>query len=195
MREEDCDKPDLPSKAKRSRQGVPSIEKTTFHLARLEDGVVLDEKYTFPKLEILGSLVDVRAIGAFCREDDELFLNSNAQCMVFSDKSKLHQLPGNHVEYTSHQTQPILENSFLSGIKQRLLSFIFQDIWNEEADGSLRVHCLKKKFYFHLQAYVDLIIWKLCHVTSCFNSTVGQVQFLDRHHLLIKVGSVDGGVS
>lgn len=26
-----------------------------------------------------GNLVDVRAIGAFCREDDELFLNSNAQ--------------------------------------------------------------------------------------------------------------------
>lgn len=26
-----------------------------------------------------GNLVSVRAIGAFCREDDELFLNSNAQ--------------------------------------------------------------------------------------------------------------------
>lgn len=26
-----------------------------------------------------GNLVDVRAIGAYCREDDELFLNSNAQ--------------------------------------------------------------------------------------------------------------------
>ncbi|WMV09118.1 hypothetical protein MTR67_002503 [Solanum verrucosum] len=44
-----------------------------------------------------------------------------------------------------------------------------------------RVQCLKKKFYFHFQDYIDLIIWK--------------VQFLDRHHLLIKFGSVDGGVS
>lgn len=26
-----------------------------------------------------GNLVDVRAIGEFCREDDELFLNSSAQ--------------------------------------------------------------------------------------------------------------------
>lgn len=26
-----------------------------------------------------GNLVDVRAIGEFCREDDELFLNSNVQ--------------------------------------------------------------------------------------------------------------------
>lgn len=26
-----------------------------------------------------GDLVDVRAIGAFCREDDELFLNSSTQ--------------------------------------------------------------------------------------------------------------------
>jgi len=29
-----------------------------------------------------GNLVDVRAIGAFCREDDELFLNSNSQASV-----------------------------------------------------------------------------------------------------------------
>ncbi|KAF3683304.1 Light-mediated development protein DET1 [Capsicum annuum] len=46
---------------------------------------------------------------------------------------------------------------------------------------NLRVQCLKKKFYFHFQDYIDLIIWK--------------VQFLDRHHLLIKFGSVDGAVS
>ncbi|XP_043688019.1 light-mediated development protein DET1-like [Telopea speciosissima] len=44
-----------------------------------------------------------------------------------------------------------------------------------------KVQCLKKKFYFHFQDYVDLIISK--------------VQFLDRHHLLIKFGSVEGGVS
>ncbi|CAL9030075.1 unnamed protein product [Prunus brigantina] len=46
---------------------------------------------------------------------------------------------------------------------------------------SQRVQSLKKKFCFHFQDYVDLVIWK--------------VQFLDRHHLLIKFGSVDGGVS
>ncbi|GLT68103.1 hypothetical protein SLA2020_403620 [Shorea laevis] len=89
--------------------------------------------------------------------------------------------PENHAPNGLHHSQPNLEDSFLSGIKQRLLSFIFRGIWNEEKDPSLRVQGLNKKFYFHFQDYVDLIIWK--------------VQFLDRHHLLIKFGSVDGGVS
>jgi de-etiolated-1 len=30
-----------------------------------------------------GNLVDVRTIGEFCREDDELFLNSSAQASCF----------------------------------------------------------------------------------------------------------------
>ncbi|KAG5061613.1 hypothetical protein JHK87_002642 [Glycine soja] len=167
--------------------GVPSIEKITFHLLRLEDGEILDKKVfsndfvnlthnmgvflyddllaivslRYQTIHILqirdsGNLVDVRAIGEFCREDDELFLNSNAQGMAFSDKNKQLQLPGNHIENHMHQGQPNLGNSFLSGIKQRLLSFIFQGLWNEERDDTL-------------------------------------VQFLDRHHLLIKFGSVDGG--
>ncbi|KAH1164330.1 hypothetical protein AAZX31_01G217300 [Glycine max] len=192
--------------------GVPSIEKITFHLLRLEDGEILDKKVfsndfvnlthnmgvflyddllaivslRYQTIHILqirdsGNLVDVRAIGEFCREDDELFLNSNAQGMAFSDKNKQLQLPGNHIENHMHQGQPNLGNSFLSGIKQRLLSFIFQGLWNEERDDTLRIQRLRKKFYFHFQDYVDLIIWK--------------VQFLDRHHLLIKFGSVDGGVS
>lgn len=33
------------------------------------------------------------------------------------------------------------------------------------------------------------------NLTSIIYSIPGQVQFLDRHHLLIKFGSVDGGVS
>ncbi|XP_075661552.1 light-mediated development protein DET1 [Castanea sativa] len=191
--------------------GFPSVEKITFHLLRLEDGVILDEKVfhndfvnlahnmgvflyddllaivslRYQTVHILqirdsGNLVDVRAIGAYCHEDDELFLNSNAQCMAFPDKSKLHQLPQTHVQNGLHHSQPNLDESFLSGIKQRLLSFIFRRIWNEEKDPTLRVQCLKKKFYFHFQDYVDLIIWK--------------VQFLDRHHLLIKFGSVEGVV-
>ncbi|KAK9267101.1 hypothetical protein L1049_009519 [Liquidambar formosana] len=192
-------------------QGVPSIEKITFHLLRLEDGVILDEKVfhndfvnlahsmgvflyddllaivslRYQIIHILqirdsGNLVDLRAIGAFCREDDELFLNSNAQCMAIPDKSK-HQFPVNHLQNGLHRNLANLDNSFLSGIKQRLLSFIFQEIWNEETDPTRRVRCLKKKFYYHFQEYVDLIIWK--------------VQFLDRHNLLIKFGSVEGGVS
>ncbi|XP_027068258.1 light-mediated development protein DET1-like [Coffea arabica] len=194
-------------------QGVPCVEKITFHLLRMEDGVVLDERVfwsdyvnlahsmgvflyddllaivslRYQRIHILqirdsGNLVDVRTIGEFCREDDELFLYSSVQSMANPDKSKqLHQMTMNHAANGLHHDRPAGETSFLSGIKQRLLSFIYQGIWKEETDQTLRMQCLKKKFYFHFQNYVDLIIWK--------------VQFLDRHHLLIKFGSVDGGVS
>lgn len=183
--------------------GVPSIEKITFHLVRLDDGVILDEKVfhndyvnlaynigvflyddllavvslRYQTIHILqirdsGHLVTVRAIGEFCQEDDELFLNSSSQ---FSGNR------GDRVENGVHHDQPNTNNPFLSGIKQRLLSFIFRETWSEELDNSQRVQCLLKKFYFHFQDYVDLMISK--------------VQFLDRHHLLIKFGSVDGGLS
>ncbi|PWZ12634.1 Light-mediated development protein DET1 [Zea mays] len=197
--------------------GVPLIEKITFHLVRLEDGVILDEKafcndfinlahsigaymyedllcivsLRYQTIHILqirdsGNLVEVRSIGAFCREDDELFLHSHVQ--------------------TGYG------GSFLPGIKQRLLSYIFCKTWNEVPDQTLRVQQLKK-FYFHFQDYVDLIIWKPDDVKACllllyrsfshktffsrgpYSMVVHQVQFLDRHHLFVKFGSVDGGVS
>ncbi|KAF9603755.1 hypothetical protein IFM89_037841 [Coptis chinensis] len=255
-------------------QGIPSIEKITFHLVRLEDGITLDEKVfsndfvnlghnmgvflyddllaimslRYQTIHILqirdaGNLVDVQVIGAVCREDDKLFLSSHAQAskvvvgnessediqqalvneypselyertssiamikvdpypiwhqhvngldtnlpevgyMVSLEKYKQPELPLNQGENeVQHQQQsPEAHTSFLSGIKQRLLSFMFRGIWNEESDESMqRVQSLKKRFYFHFQDYVDLIMLK--------------VQFLDRHHLLIKFGSVDGGVS
>lgn len=59
------------------------------------------------------------------------------QCMALPDKSKLPQLPENHAQNGLHHSQPNLEDSFLSGIKQRLLSFIFRGIWDEEKDPSL----------------------------------------------------------
>uniref|UniRef100_A0A8R7Q5K7 Uncharacterized protein n=1 Tax=Triticum urartu TaxID=4572 RepID=A0A8R7Q5K7_TRIUA len=71
-------------------------------------------------------------------EDDELFLHSHGQAAQRS--------------------------SFLPGIKQRLPSFIFRMTWNEEPEQALRVQHLKKKFYFHFQDYVDLIIWKVPNI-------------------------------
>ncbi|KAF5179106.1 Light-mediated development protein det1 [Thalictrum thalictroides] len=215
--------PDAPA-VRGATKGIPLIEKITFHLVRLEDGITLDEKVinndfvslaqsmgvflyddllaimalrsqTIHILQIRdsGNLVDVQAIGAFCREDDALFLSSHAQAsthfvdiiyMVNLDKQKQPKLPldqgGNEIQH--HQQSTEAQSSFLSGIKQRLLSFMFRGIWDGERDHSLqRVQSLKKKFYMHFQDYVDLIMWK--------------VQFLDRHHLLIKFGSVDGWVS
>ncbi|XP_021903407.1 light-mediated development protein DET1 isoform X2 [Carica papaya] len=152
-------------------QGVPFIEKITFHLLRLENGVILDEKVfhndfvnlghnmsvflyedllaivslRYQMIHILqirdsGHLVDVRAIGTFCREDDELFLNSNTQFMVAPERNRVQQFPGNrgdHMENGLRNDQPNADNLFLSGIKQRLLSFIFREIWNEETDQTL----------------------------------------------------------
>ncbi|KAK9085208.1 hypothetical protein Sjap_025619 [Stephania japonica] len=345
--------------------GVPSIEKITFHLVRLSDGVVLDEKVycndfvnlvhstgvflyddllaimslryqTIHVLQIResGYLVDVRAIGPYCREDDELFFYSHAQArpcnlsnisssigdgnlspsealafgfplngsngnfviipqlitiheqsfspnniagtagirfdhsqeeenlvaltassglstmiivmnivtycywinhhenkkanlalipidalkkakinkantrlslkkkitsssplivdssLEISQTSPYHMVMqgnGKQVELplgqggTGLQRYQSQEASFLSVMKQRLLSFLFRGLWNDERDRTMRAQCLKKKFHFLFQDYVDLIMWK--------------VQFLDRHHLLIKFGSVDGGVS
>lgn len=43
---------------------IVSLRYQTIHILQIRDS---------------GNLVDVRAIGEFCREDDELFLNSNAQ--------------------------------------------------------------------------------------------------------------------
>ncbi|KAL6585659.1 acid phosphatase det1 [Orobanche minor] len=185
--------------------GIPSIEKITFHLVRMEDGVILDEKVfhndyinlahnmgvylyddlvavlslRYQRIHILqirdsGHLVDVRLIGEYCREDDELFLSSSAQCTSIPDRNST-----NSVANGLHQDQHSQEVSFLGGLKQRLLSFIFQGFWSEEDDPVLRLQCLKKKFYYHFQDYADLVLWK--------------VQFLDRHHLLIKFGSVDVG--
>uniref|UniRef100_A0A453EUW0 Light-mediated development protein DET1 n=1 Tax=Aegilops tauschii subsp. strangulata TaxID=200361 RepID=A0A453EUW0_AEGTS len=136
---EECDSHDLPANAER----FDSFFKQLYSISLASSN------------EYICSLVEVRRIGAFCREDDELFLYSHGQAAQ--------------------------GNSFLPGIKQRLLSYIFRKTWNEEPDQALRVQHLKKKFYFHFQDYVDLIIWK--------------VQFLDRRHLFIKFGSVDGGVT
>eukprot|EP00271_Cylindrocystis_brebissonii_P015894 TRINITY_DN38960_c0_g1_i1.p1 TRINITY_DN38960_c0_g1~~TRINITY_DN38960_c0_g1_i1.p1 ORF type:complete len:255 (-),score=32.72 TRINITY_DN38960_c0_g1_i1:502-1266(-) len=47
-----------------------------------------------------------------------------------------------------------------------------------EQGGSLSPGQRLKRFYYHFQHYLDLVMWK--------------VQFLDRHHLLIKFGSLEG---
>lgn len=57
--------------------------------------------------------------------------------MGIHDKSKQHQLTENHVENGLQQSRLSPENAFVSGIKQRLLSFIFRGIWNEETNHTL----------------------------------------------------------
>lgn len=66
--------------------------------------------------------------------------------MASHEKRKLHQMPENHVENGLNHSQLTSENIFLSGIKQRLLSFIFRGLWNEETDQNL-VGYLTFQFY------------------------------------------------
>ncbi|KAA3463611.1 light-mediated development protein DET1 isoform X3 [Gossypium australe] len=47
---------------------VVSLRYQTIHILQIRDS---------------GNLVDVRAIGAYCREDDELFINSSSQAIIF----------------------------------------------------------------------------------------------------------------
>ncbi|KHG29244.1 Light-mediated development DET1 [Gossypium arboreum] len=132
--------------------GVPSFEKITIHLFRLEDGFKLDEKlcrfvikqYTFFKSGTPGTLL-------MCELSAHTVLAGNR---------------GDLVDNGTNHDQPNSNNSFLSGIKQRLLSFIFREIWSEETDQTQRVQCLKKKFYFHFQDYVDLVILKASRNTD-----------------------------
>lgn len=52
-------------------------------------------------------------------------------------QSLLHQVLVDHVGNGFHHSLPESETFFLSGIKQRLLSFIFRGIWNEETDQTM----------------------------------------------------------
>jgi hypothetical protein len=93
--------------------------------------------------------------------------------MAFPDKSKLHQVPQNHVQNGLHHNQPHLDNTFLSGIKQRLLSFIFRRIWNEEKDRTL-------------VGYITLysILLFSFHSTLCGFSQLGIVSVICEQHWL-----------
>lgn len=105
--------------------GVSSIEKITFFLVRLADGVVTDQRHfrddyihlahnagvflyddllavlsvRFQTIHILqvrenGLFLDVRTIGEFLREDDELLLNSQAQVAPIHVYTLSHVLEG-----------------------------------------------------------------------------------------------------
>ncbi|KAL2607655.1 hypothetical protein R1flu_026228 [Riccia fluitans] len=80
---------------------------------------------------------------------------------------------------TESEPAPTQEGSsqLLGGMKQRLLSFMFKASWDLNLSPIEKAKMLKR-FYYHFQHYEDLVMWK--------------VQFLDRYHLLIKFGSIEG---
>lgn len=56
---------------------IMSLRYQTIHILQIRDS---------------GNLVDVRAIGEFCREDDELFLNSHAQASIADKRVKMNTM-------------------------------------------------------------------------------------------------------
>lgn len=79
--------------------------------------------------------------------------------MANTDKSKqLHQMTVNHAANGLHHDRPAGETSFLSGIKQRLLSFIYQGIWNEETDQTLVSH-INREMIVLLVGFFSTIIY------------------------------------
>ncbi|BBN18247.1 de-etiolated-1 [Marchantia polymorpha subsp. ruderalis] len=81
---------------------------------------------------------------------------------------------------TEQASSPEESSQLLGGIKQRLLTFVYKGNWDTNLDPSTKAKRLAR-FYYHFQEYVDLVM--------------GKVQFLDRYHLLIKFGSVEGVVN
>eukprot|EP00898_Chlorokybus_atmophyticus_P001059 jgi/Chlat1/1954/Chrsp157S02261 len=62
--------------------------------------------------------------------------------------------------------------SQLTGLKQRLLAFVHRSALASGGGDAVA------RFHYHLKHYEELAMWR--------------VQFLDRHHLLVKYGSVEG---
>lgn len=87
--------------------------------------------------------------------------------MAVPDKCKLHQVAVNHAGNGLQHNQSTLESSFLSGIKQRLLSFIFSGIWTEETDQTLVCHVADNPCFFKLVgAFLPDGMHCLCNLCS-----------------------------
>ncbi|KAI3961953.1 hypothetical protein MKW92_028574 [Papaver armeniacum] len=170
--------------------GVPSVEKITFHLVTFSAMILLTwliawvffcmmillaiMSVRYQTIHILqirdsGNLVDVRAIGEFFREDDELFLNSHAQESIDNKRYMVNRAENGSILPTGY------EGFFSSGIKYRLLSFIFYGIWNDETDYSLYA------------CYTDSLTHYHDHEHLKYDGQDRPKRVISRSHLLIAV--------
>lgn len=99
------------------------------------------------------------------------------QSMAVLDKGKQNDLAMHQVENGLQHHQHTPGGPFLSGIKQRLLSFIFRGIWNEEADHALvgfnsPFHfCVTNYIYFeHISTKVII-----CLLSACLSSGIEKI--------------------
>ncbi|XP_013406037.1 DET1 homolog [Lingula anatina] len=107
-----------------------------------------------------GSFVDVRSIGRFCYEDDELVLSAALT-------PQTHRHPQSSAQQRNQQ-RPFSEVT-LNSLKHRLLVYLYCRAEQEGTALSLR------KFYQYFDQFKMLRMWKM--------------QLLDENHLLIKYAS------
>ncbi|GKE11965.1 light-mediated development protein DET1 isoform X1 [Tanacetum coccineum] len=111
----------------------------------LEDGVVLDERvFCNDYINLAHSMGvflfdDLLAIVSLRYQRIHILQirDSGSLVDISADQSQAQQILTNNVVNGPHPEQPPQENPFLSGIKQRLLSFIVRGIRNEEKDENM----------------------------------------------------------
>ncbi|PPD66196.1 hypothetical protein GOBAR_DD36926 [Gossypium barbadense] len=135
-----------------------SAQVAKIHSTRwLEDGFKLDEKVFHNDCVNL-----THNMGAFLYDDLLAVVSLRYQTihiLQIRDSGNLVDLAGNRgdlVDNGTNHDQPNSNNSFLSGIKQRLLSFIFREIWSEETDQTQNaadeLYLLFERFCDHFHA-------------------------------------------
>lgn len=91
---------------------VVSLRYQTIHILQIRDS---------------GNLVDVRAIGAYCREDDELFINSSSQASRFFFLIQLFSCSANITQISLGISEFHFNCYFFLTCKLKLLGFSFPD--------------------------------------------------------------------
>ena len=115
-----------------------------------------------------GSFIDVRTIGRFCYEDDELMVS-----MVRHSNSNPSN-SGLRVVRQVSEMQPWSEET-INSLKHRLLVFLYyKSVWESTLEGNPRP---LMKFYQYFDQFRSLRMWK--------------IQLLDETHVLIKYASED----
>ncbi len=118
-----------------------------------------------------GSFIDVRTIGRFCYEDDQLILAMSNPAAATS-KSASSSSSGGRSQ--NNQERPFSEQT-INSLKHRFLTYLYKRaVRNSEEQGTKKPLL---KFYQYFDQFRQLRMWKM--------------QLLDENHLLVKYASED----
>ena len=131
---------------------VLSVQQQTIHIFQIT-------KY--------GLFIDIRTIGRFCFDDDELALS--ALSGNITGNIHLQMANGSEAIHHSDRTRPFCDTA-INSLKHRLLTYLWKNAYNEGPEGL-------RRFYKHYMYFCSLRMWKM--------------QMLDEEHLLIKYANED----